>query len=557
MQLRGPARYGPFFIVLAIALSLPFATPGNDVRTGWWAAAVATALLMAAIWWLDSRRPQQAWLGLLGALLTYPVVLLLGLADPQHATAFIPVLFLPIGWCALYERRQRLIEALLLAGVTLVLPILLIGAPHYPATTWRRSMLWLASLALIAYGMQSFVRWSRHTTRSLAVSEQRYRAAFAEAPTAIAIVGAEERANGIVLQANGPLHDLLGCPPGTLVGRHVRDFVHPDDLDRVERDFAGIRPGDVHSTELRLTPDVGPQRWASVSFTVTRANPDEPLRFVCHVADVTGRRAAEQALRAELEREGSAATELREAAQARTDLVAAVSHDVRTPLATINAYVQLLETGDAGELNDEQREMLDVIEQNVQRAYRITEDLLPLGRVEHDAATAERDVVDIGALVERTVSSIAPNAEARRQHLTLLGELGDARVVGFPGQLDRMLGNLLTNAVKFTPEGGTITVRAFLSHGDVVIAVTDTGMGIPEDEQERIFERFYRADQSRRSRLPGTGLGLAIVREIVAVHGGTIGVRSTPGNGATFTVTLPALTRGVATPAGSSVTRAC
>jgi signal transduction histidine kinase len=201
----------------------------------------------------------------------------------------------------------------------------------------------------------------------------------------------------------------------------------------------------------------------------------------------------------------------------------------------------LLESGDAGELTEGQRAMVDVIEENLRRTYAITDDLLALSRVDREAAEHPRTEVLIGDLVEQVVRAVEPSARARHLDLRTDVQLDAVRVAGHPGQLDRALSNLLTNAVKFTPEGGTITVRGRMERNAVVLEVSDTGLGIAPEEQEKIFERFYRSDNARRRRISGTGLGLAIAREIAAMHGGTITVASAPGEGATFRLTLPAL----------------
>jgi two-component system sensor histidine kinase BaeS len=161
--------------------------------------------------------------------------------------------------------------------------------------------------------------------------------------------------------------------------------------------------------------------------------------------------------------------------------------------------------------------------------------------VDREAAEHPRTEVLIGDLVEQVVRAVEPSARARHLDLRTDVQLDAVRVAGHPGQLDRALSNLLTNAVKFTPEGGTITVRGRMERNAVVLEVSDTGLGIAPEEQEKIFERFYRSDNARRRRISGTGLGLAIAREIAAMHGGTITVASAPGEGATFRLTLPAL----------------
>jgi two-component system phosphate regulon sensor histidine kinase PhoR len=186
--------------------------------------------------------------------------------------------------------------------------------------------------------------------------------------------------------------------------------------------------------------------------------------------------------------------------------------------------------------------MLDVVEENVQRAYAIADDLIDL----RGADTAARELVDIGALLARAVRAMEPSARARGLTLTLTDDLHGTRVVGNAVQLDRVLANLLSNAVKFTPEGGAITVAAGVDDDRVRIEVTDTGTGISPGEQQRIFERYYRSDAARAGRVPGSGLGLAIVRELTAQHGGTVDVRSRRGQGATFRLTLPVATAAAA-----------
>jgi signal transduction histidine kinase len=303
--------------------------------------------------------------------------------------------------------------------------------------------------------------------------------------------------------------------------------------------LSGTESGRVRNAELRLRQATGSTRWVAASIAVVRYAVDEPLRCVCHVEDITSRRESEQALQEALAQQGAAANQLEEVARARGEVVAAVSHDVRTPLATIGAYVQLLESGDAGELTADQRAMVGVIEENLRRTYAITDDLLTLGRMERAAADQPDAEVEIGELLEQVVRAVEPGARIRNQQVRMDVQLGAIRVTGHAAQLDRAVTNLLTNAVKFTPEGGTITVRGYVEGGNVVIQVSDTGVGIAADEQSKIFDRFYRSEGVRRRRVAGTGLGLAIAREIAVLHGGTITVESAPGEGATFTFTLP------------------
>jgi PAS domain S-box-containing protein len=504
-------------------------------------AAGAVVAGMLALWWLVDRQPSLGWLTFPTALLSLPAIVLLELADPKHAAAYVPLLILPVAWSALYVNLRRLAGTLLLTAVALGLPVLLIGVPGYPASSWRRSLLWLVVLAVAGQAIFALVATTRRAAERAQASELRYRTAFTEAPTPIAIVGVEGAERGRILQANHPMETLVGFPHGGLVGHSIEEFADPQDLSALVATLSDIESGRVSNAELRLRQVGGRIRWISASLAVVRHAVDEPLRCVCHFEDITLRRESEQALLDALAKQGAAASQLEEVARARSELVTAVSHDVRTPLATIGAYVELLESGDAGELTADQRAMVDVIEENVRRTYAITDDLLTLGRMERAAADQPDAEVLVGELLEQVVRSVEPSARARNQQLQMDVQLGATRVAGSAGQLDRAITNLLTNAAKFTPEGGTITVRGRVDDGSVVIEVSDTGVGIAADEQERIFDRFYRSENVRRRRISGTGLGLAIAREIAALHGGTLTVASAPGQGATFTLTLPVL----------------
>jgi PAS domain S-box-containing protein len=506
---------------------LPGYSLREGARPGWWGAAGAVVLAMLTLWWLADRRPQLARLTFPTALLSFAAILLLELADPLHATAYVPLLILPVAWSALYETGRRLALALAVTAVVLALPVALIGAPGYPGSSWRRSLLWLVVLAVIAPAIWTLVGATRRAAARLQAGELRYRTAFTDAPVPIAIVGVTGSAQGRILQANHALEALAGAQQGGLVGHAVAEYLEQEDYEALRRSLAAEPSGRLRNLEVRLRRTTGETRWISVSLAVVRPAVDEPLHCVCHLEDVTARRESE--------------SQLQQVAQARGDLVAAVSHDVRTPLATIGAYVELLEAGDAGELTEDQRAMVDVIGENVRRTYAIADDLLSLGQMEQAAADTDDGDVDMAAVVEQAARSVQPSVRGRGQHLVVENRLAAARVRGHAGQLDRALTNLLTNAVKFTPEGGTISVRAEPEGSDVVVTVSDTGVGIPAAEHDRIFERYYRSDSVRRRRVSGSGLGLAIAREIAVLHGGTLTVASAPGEGATFTLRIPAL----------------
>jgi two-component system phosphate regulon sensor histidine kinase PhoR len=221
----------------------------------------------------------------------------------------------------------------------------------------------------------------------------------------------------------------------------------------------------------------------------------------------------------------------------RKEFVANVSHELRTPLSVVQGYTETLLEG-AWKDEKSAQEFLVIIDKNVRRLSAIVNDLLDLSKLESGGHVLEPRPVDVRALVERVTEAFRPVAERRRQQLVVEIAPGTGGLEADGTLLERALSNLVDNALKYTSEGGRIRVWGGPDGGQVALAVEDNGMGIPEADLPRIFERFYRVDKSRSRDLGGTGLGLSIVKHIVQLHGGTISVRSAPG-GSTFTLRLP------------------
>jgi len=229
-------------------------------------------------------------------------------------------------------------------------------------------------------------------------------------------------------------------------------------------------------------------------------------------------------------------TEVRRLDSVRRDFISNVSHELRTPLAGIRAAAETLQEG-AIDDRPAAIEFMGHILREADRLTQLVEELLELSRIESGAAPMTFSRVDAAALVRATVGRFAQQAE--RAGLTLVADVPDALLaaVGDSERLERALGNLVANAIKFTDPGGAVTLRAASEGDDVALSVTDTGIGIEPEQQARVFERFFKGDKGRRA--GGTGLGLAIVKHIVLAHGGTVSVESRPGRGATFTLRLP------------------
>jgi two-component system, NarL family, sensor histidine kinase BarA len=267
-----------------------------------------------------------------------------------------------------------------------------------------------------------------------------------------------------------------------------------------------------------------------------------------------------------------------EVERAKSALLATVSHEMRTPLTSVIGYSEMLLEGMAGPINDEQREYLTTILGKADHLLRLISSMLDLARLEASPPSVERHPVAIVELIERAAASLTSEAERRAIALNLESAGRLPRVLADSRRIRQVLMHLIANAIKFTPRGGDVVVAAEvgpLSPSDLLpapaapppsvlaeelagrigvrVSVRDTGIGISPVTQARIFEPFFQADQSSTREYSGTGLGLSLAKSYVEAHGGSIWVHSQPGEGSTFTLSLPAvpedlydyLTRGV------------
>lgn len=232
-------------------------------------------------------------------------------------------------------------------------------------------------------------------------------------------------------------------------------------------------------------------------------------------------------------------TQLERLERVRQEFLSNVSHELRTPLTAIIAFVETLEEGaiDDGENN---RRFLKVIRRNAERMHNLIDDILELSSIEAGTVAVEPRQVPLASIVEDIKLALASRAGARR--VTIDNEVvNGVMVYADARRLEQMLTNLIDNAIKFNREEGRVSIRHQAAEGRDRISVTDTGDGIGGEHIERIFERFYRIDRARSREMGGTGLGLAIVKHLARAHGGEATVRSTPGEGSTFTIELPSI----------------
>jgi signal transduction histidine kinase/CheY-like chemotaxis protein len=232
-------------------------------------------------------------------------------------------------------------------------------------------------------------------------------------------------------------------------------------------------------------------------------------------------------------------TSEREVAQLKNEFVSTVSHELRTPLTSIKGYVDLILDGETGEINDIQREFLGIVKQNSDRLVALINDMLDISRIESGRIHLKIQPVDIPDLITGALDTF--KAVTQQTQHTLRAELPDEMppAAGDRDRIGQVLINLISNAIKYSPSGGEIVVGARQRKHQLVVSVADQGMGISHEDQERLFDQFYRVDSSLTREIGGTGLGLSICRTIIELLGGQIWVASRLGEGSTFSFSLP------------------
>ncbi len=246
------------------------------------------------------------------------------------------------------------------------------------------------------------------------------------------------------------------------------------------------------------------------------------------------------ALRRLLTGQQAVVAQLEELDRAKSEMMATVNHEIRTPLTSIRGYLELVIQGEGGVIPSSAGEMLRVADHNAQRLAGLVDDMLTMSRLDAGASSPERQPVDLGALLYRVTASLQPFAASRKVTLDIDEAEAAATVIGDETQLERAFTNLTQNALKFTPAGGSVGIEMAREGDAIIVRVIDTGIGIPEHEMPLLFGRFYRASNAQKGAVPGSGLGLAIVRSLVRAHNGDISITSTVDVGTTVRVELAA-----------------
>lgn len=494
------------------------------------------------------------------------VIALLRDAEGGTISGLEALYFLPIVWLAFYGRREQLIVGLVAVFLAMVIPILVVGPPEYPASEWRLVVVTTIVLSLVSFSFLTMVTRDRDYVADMAeqslLARQNARqaletreqlASLLRAATGTAVIGADE--NGLVSFFSAGAQRMFGYSAEEVVGTLVIDrrelFERQEDLEAL-----------VRRAHNQTTPAEEPiwtyvrkdrvKRRCSVAITSQRTVSGH-RGYVIVAHDVTERE------QLDVERERLLAVQrevtqvlveqnhrLRELTQMKDDVVATVSHELRTPLTSIRGFVELLLDGKSEGFDPEQIRMLKTIDRSSRQLLQVAEDLLadPGGG---QGLRVKFAATNLSTLARDAVDTMAATAASRDIGLRLVVDR-PVIILGDNSRLHQLFANLLSNALKFTPPGGRVEVQVSALDHFARLDVLDTGPGIPTDQREQLFERFYRLASSTSQGVPGTGLGLAIAKSVVEAHEGTIQIVDTPGWATTFRVHLPLAQRPVVPP---------
>ena len=583
----------PVFALVAVGTVLIAVIPfPHESRREISIAGFLFFVLVAAAFLLPwERLPDWAWLIIpIGYI---AVIAIIRDAQGGSASGLVVVYLLPIVWLSLYGRRLHLLAGLFCLDLALLFPLLIVGAPKYPALEWREVLVMATVTTIVASTVYAMVTRDRaylsHLAQQSSFARRNAREAdyardrletLLRAATGSAIMGVDPA--GTVTFFSAGAEQMLGYRASEVVGvRSIADFIDPAQIDERRQTIDAMRTalspvdastaaevpwtatrkdGQQRRCVVRVralpvpTPDLtlvdgiseeDEESAAAVEDEITAAEAAGPASggYVVVAIDVTEREelAADRERLFAIQKEVTQSlieqnNRLRELTQMKDDVVATVSHELRTPITSIRGFIELLLDASSG-LTDEQLRMLHTIERNADQLQRVAEDLLADPGAGHGLRVAFTEL-DLNRLAEEAVQSMQTSATVSGIVLTIEPG-GELPVFGDPTRLHQLLGNLLANAIKFSPRGGRVHVVVDSVDSFARVQVLDEGPGIPEGERDQLFERFYRLASSTEMGVPGTGLGLAIAKSVAEAHEGFVDIVDTPGWSTTFRVLLP------------------
>lgn len=485
---------------------------------------------------------------------------LLRFGTGEDNSIFTTLLVLPIIWFAAEDGREYIWFAFVGTAMVLLFPSIAGESDSTTATALlragfnaivftiaaavinelsRQARFRFLSLRQLAEERKSALETNLEQTRELAMSEanllraeRQFKGLWA-AVTEHSVIGSD--VTGLVDAWNPGAVKMLGVDDEAVQGKvHIDSFHLADELEDRSRELnypagatvlnpgfsALVEPARLGNADVREWTYVRPDgRHIPVEISVTPRLDDcgETIGYLFVAYDMT------KAL---------------EAARLKDEFVGLISHELRTPLSSILGYLELMRDDDEDELSDTQLQYLGVAERNANRLLTLVGDLLFTAQVESGKFNLETHVQSLAPIVQAAVDSARPAAVAAG--VAISAEVVDGPMVrGDSVRLGQACDNLISNAIKFTPRGGAVTVSMGDAGSAVSVSVSDTGMGIAASELDKLFSKFFRATTATRNAVPGVGLGLAITKAIITAHGGEMSVASEEGVGTQFSLTLP------------------
>ena len=555
-------KQAPTTIAFLGAVAIVLSVPGLDFtdRTaaigGIWGVIVATVLAAVFTW-----QPAFARVALLIPCVDLLAIGFFRVGTGGSLSLFASLIILPVIWIAVTPQRRYIILAAVGTSIALMMPFILSGTLPQGPSDWirgiftpivfaiaagivnemsRQGRVQVAAIRALAEERDVMLRGAVDYTNRLRDNEERLQAAdrltrsVLDAVTEQSVIGTD--VTGLIDVWNPGAERMLGYTAGDAQGkRYMHEFHLIEELLLLSKEL-NYPPGEtvlnpgfsalVESARLGR-PEV--RQWTylrsdgssiSVDVAVTR-RVDETQRTVGYIFVATD------------------VTQALEVSRLKDEFVGLISHELRTPLSSILGYLELMRDDEDQPLSDEQLQYLGVAERNAHRLLRLVGDLLFTAQVGSSSFTLDATDIEVSPVLRASIESAGPNAAAAG--VTLITNIPDVAspISGDAVRLGQACDNLISNAIKFTPRGGTVTVSSINTDDQVIITIKDTGMGIPTDELDQLFARFFRASTATRAAVPGVGLGLSITKAIVTAHRGELDVESEVEVGTSFIVRLP------------------
>jgi PAS domain S-box-containing protein len=389
----------------------------------------------------------------------------------------------------------------------------------------------LANGATLWDGVHFDVTHRKRAERALRDSEERYRATVHHAPVGIS----QTALDGTLMSVNPRYCEILGYPQSDLLGVRFQELTHPDDVARNVELYERLQRGELPSYQMekRYLRKDGSVVWTELTGAMARDADGRPQYVIGVIQDITERKQAQQALQV-------AQAALEQADRRKDEFLAMLAHELRSPLAPLRnaAHIMAILSSE----NSSARQTSEMIERQVRHMSRLVDDLLDVSRITQGKITLQKEPIELAPVLANAVEAVRPYIDARKHELEIRVPLAPIRMHADATRLSQVVGNLLHNASKFTPDGGHISLQAELARGHAIIRVRDDGIGMPPELLPHVFDLFTQAERTLDRAQGGLGIGLSLVKSLVELHGGSVEAKSAGlGHGSEFIVQLPVM----------------